>query len=368
MIQKISFQNYQNICNALGDFGEARSQKYPDKDVILTVKKINGEETLQSTRLSKMKWHERLIRWFGFGGATPKAVAKFLEAHEPVLCRTFSDFKNREVLSLHLKSKDDQKDLVNDLVNIPEEKYDKLKKQKSRGCEIFKNCLSHHNRVHSNKVYILLQEDEKIKFWHLGKDPMGLFPPSENDERFIHEHYRAPIIDKNEFVYLDPQFRSGNDLDMLTPAILGFCYEYGLGTKKDLEKAYKYYSEAAEAGEYSACYNLARLLLKQEKKEEAADYLNKAYHIILQKIDDENNIIEAKRGYRPHEGATPEEVENFEKKREQYISEREQTIAPDLKKWYKAIDQIQFVNRSLWDKTLMDELDLDKYHEKLLEE
>ena len=78
----------------------------------------------------------------------------------------------------------------------------------------------------------------------------------------------------------------------ISPKVLGFCYEYGLGTKKNIEEAIKNYREAANDNEYSACYNLARLLLNRGDVQEAVDSLKKAEDILLKKIDDAQKVIE----------------------------------------------------------------------------
>ena len=45
--------------------------------------------------------------------------------------------------------------------------------------------------------------------------------------------------------------------------ILGYCYYYGLGTKKDLEKAVYYLNKSAELGFIDAQFELAGLYLRE---------------------------------------------------------------------------------------------------------
>ncbi len=199
MIQKLSFQEMNSICKTLGEFANARLQKNPDKDVILVIKKINGRETLRATRLSKMSWCARFVRWFGFGGATLKSVAHYLEDHEPCL-PNFSRLKDKSILSKYLTE-----DAINKMTNLESEKLTVLKKQKSQGCEVFKKCLSNHNRQFSRKIYIELVEYEKYKnlcnsgsthddrgINHTWPNPMGVL--KKEDEKTLRMHYRPPLL------------------------------------------------------------------------------------------------------------------------------------------------------------------------------
>lgn len=249
MAEKISFQELQTICQALGEFADARSEAQPDKDVILTVTKIDGRETLQATRLSEMSWLSRIIRWFGFGGATVYSVAEFLQYHEPYIPKRFSGLQGRGILENHYSD-----DAIDELTTLDKETYRELKHQKRRGCEIFKRCVSHHNELHCSKAYILLQENERTDLKRDGSggtvttggidfsypNPMGPFPAGDENE--IRERYHVPIIDQNEFLHLDPFFRT---VTAVSPKVLGFCYEYGLGTKPNHAEALKNYREAA---------------------------------------------------------------------------------------------------------------------------
>lgn len=345
-----SFQNLESTCQALGTFASARSQEKPDKDIILTVRKINGHKKLETIRLSKMTLCERLIRWFGFGGSTLKSVASFLECHEPYIPKSFSQLKNRKILSFYYTE-----DVVNKLENLEKKQWKELKKQKVQGCEIFKACLSHHNSQHSKKIYILLQEEEKVDLrgaWsisgggvsHSSPNPMGIF--QDGDEKLLRERYRPPIIDKNEFSYRNPFFRSKQNS---SPTVLGFCYEYGLGTKRDLKKAFQNYHEAAEQNEYSACYNLARLYLKKKGfAHEVIDSLKKAEEILLKKICDAQKAIEDLRQTPDHVWMRelfkdlPEREETKEEydRRMNRVKELEQRNGCFIKKWNKDLKRV----------------------------
>lgn len=269
----LSFQDLKETCNALDAFATARSQEQPDKDLILTIKKIHGRETLQAIRLSKMAWHTRLICWLGFGGSTLKAVANFLQNYEPYL--RVANLKNNDVLLFHYTD-----EAIDILGNLEKDELKTLKMKKIKGCEIFKQCLSHHNENHSKKVYILLQEYEKIDLRSSKSNPMGIF--QNEGKKVTHERYKLPIIDPNKFTYLDPFFRTKSDI---SPRVLGFCYEYGLGVEKDIEEAIKNYRKDANNNP-SASYNLARLLLEKGQFQEALNYLITAETILSLTITD----------------------------------------------------------------------------------
>ncbi len=354
MPNKISFCDLQNTCQALHEFAEARSKVKPDKDVILTVKKIDGRDVLKATRLSKMKWFARLVRWFGFGDATLKAVAPFLERHEPKLPSSFSRLQDKDFISMDFTEK-----AVDRLTHLTKEEYIKLKMQKARGCEVFKRCLSHHNKGHRQKVYILLQETEKKALrghgnfakggiYHSYPNPMGPYPLN-GDEKKLHERYRLPVIDKNEFAYLQPFFRHE---DKASPQAMGFCYEYGLGTKRDIEKARINYENATFEGEYSACYNLGRLCLENDLQN-GIDPLLDAEEILLEKITRAQKVIDDIRlkpaKVRNHDIFDDQVELSYVETKEEYedrmqdLEKHEREYAPYFKKWSKALAQTYLV-------------------------
>lgn len=292
-MQKISYQDLQSTCQALHAFAKARSQKKPDKDVILAVKKIDGRETLKAIRISKMKWYSRIIKWFGLGNATLKSVASFLHDNEPHIPRKFSDLKNRDTLANNFTD-----EAIEQLSDITKENHRKLKRQKAKGCEIFKHCLSHHNKhLLSKKIYLSLNEDEKIDLYYksfvrsMGIQDSGLANPmSSLSDKNWYLRYQNPIIDRSEFGYLDPSFNKekGN----LDDHILGFCYEYGLGTKKNEEKALENYHHGVEANEYSACYNLGCLYFKKDNFDQAIFYLKQGEDILLKKLEKAHKYLD----------------------------------------------------------------------------
>lgn len=350
MSEKLSFQELQNICQALGEFADARSQEKPDKDVILTIKKINGQEVLETTRLSKMSWCARIVRWFGFGSSTLKSVARYLNSNEPYI-PSFYRLKDRDLLAFSYTE-----DAINSLADVEKERWKELKKQKIQGCEIFKRCLSHHNRKYPRKIYMLLQENEKTDLRSSGSifgggishtypNPMGIFP--DGDKKILRAKYRPPIIDQSKFLFLKPFFRDKDN--NIPPQNLGFCYEYGLGTKKNIEEAIQNYREAANLDEYSACYNLARLLLKRGDVQEAIDSLKKAEDILSKKIDDAKKSVENIRAEPDHiryqellnpdqplREETPEELERRMKRAENL----EKDNAPYIKRWDKDLRKL----------------------------
>ena len=54
---------------------------------------------------------------------------------------------------------------------------------------------------------------------------------------------------------------------------LGYFYHYGIGCEIDIEKALFYYRIAYEQGDYISGYNIALILLKEEKYDECIPYL-----------------------------------------------------------------------------------------------
>lgn len=290
MTGKLTFQELQTTCQALGTFAAARSQPTPDKDVILTVKKINGRETLQTARLSKMPWYSRIVLWLGFGGSSLKSVSHFLEKHEPHLPTDFQILKNRSYLSNFYTD-----EAINNLSGIEKDKWEALKKQKVQGCKIFKRCVSHHNqKIFAKKVFVFLPESDRIedlcRSGSIGfggvrasnPNPMGLFP--KGDEQALRAQYQ-PQTSKLKLLFKKKTVN-------LPPHVLGFCYEYGLGLKKDVDKAITNYQQGAAQGEYSACYNLASLLLEKNQTKEAIDHLKIAETILTKKIDYAQKVYE----------------------------------------------------------------------------
>ncbi|QLH34800.1 MAG: hypothetical protein HWD61_00570 [Parachlamydiaceae bacterium] len=132
-MQKLTFENLETICQTLGTFAQARSQERPDKDLILTVKKINGQMTLQTTRFSEMPWFSRVIRWFGFGGASLQSVADFLHDYEPYV-GSFAHLRNKSILNFHYTDK-----AMDQLSILEKEKWKELRAQKSKVVKFLKS-------------------------------------------------------------------------------------------------------------------------------------------------------------------------------------------------------------------------------------
>ena len=275
MVHKLSFTDAEYTCRALDEFATARSEKNPNKDAILKVQKTAGWERLVTIKLSEMPWYSRLIRWLGLGDATLTSVAQFLQNNEPYIPPSFSQLKDKMILPERYT--DNGLDII---TNVTEEAYNKLKYQKIRGCEIFKRCLSNHNSKHSCKVYMKLEENEKID---LRKNEYAPMSPGDHD--IVRQNYRAPVIDKNQFTYLHPNDRQ---TETVPDAILGFCHEYGLGTPEDPLKAIEAYEKTSEES-YSSCYNWA-LILEKSNCSEALYKLKKAEDILLGKINKNVNL------------------------------------------------------------------------------
>ncbi|QLH34799.1 MAG: hypothetical protein HWD61_00565 [Parachlamydiaceae bacterium] len=58
-------------------------------------------------------------------------------------------------------------------------------------------------------------------------NPMGSF--NEDADR-LREKFIPPRLEANQFEYLDPFFKETQS--EISSKVLGFCYEFGLGTKK----------------------------------------------------------------------------------------------------------------------------------------
>lgn len=330
---KLSFQAAKQTTIVLNQFYEARSRN--DKDVILTVKKINGQQSLATTRLSEMSWCQRTIRWFGFGGSTLKSVAWFLQQNEPKLPDHYKKLQNRDWLACVYESQDVQ--AVSDLSKAS---YNELKTQKIRGVELFKQCVAHHNQNHRKKVYVLFQEDEKRDLSSHGSssdkssplyeshpNPMGLMP-GEKDLRWIKDHYKAPLIERNQFPYMkDFFFQRQQDIPK---HVLGFCYEYGLGVAQNTDQAFACYLEAYQNDpqNYSAAYNLSRLYLQRGEKDRAIETLNQIQKVLIQKIQGVDKLLaELKDGPR--------------------LLERENTLRQHKLRWEKPLNMVQAVLNSI---------------------
>lgn len=338
MVEKLTFQEVQNTCDALKEFADARSAAQPDKDMILMVTKINGQETLQATKLSEMTWFARFVRWLGFGGATLNSVAHFLQSHEPYLPFRFCLLDRREILAYHYIDDD-----IDDVMDMDKETYRELKHQKRRGCEIFKRCVTHHNQSSYFQVYVLFQEYERVDLRSSGSgsnrgiesswpNPMGPF--HADNESKVREKHHIPIIDENakEFLYLDPFFRTATK--QLSPKVLGFCYEYGLGTKQDIDEALKNYRLDAARNEYSACYNLGRLLFEQNDFQGAIASLRQAEDILEGKINHAQQVVIDQQA-NPRKLPVAEHQEN--------CKELEKITEFHLKKWHIAIHRVYSV-------------------------
>lgn len=365
-MQKLTFENLETICQTLGTFAQARSQERPDKDLILTVKKINGQMTLQTTRFSEMPWFSRVIRWFGFGGASLQSVADFLHDYEPYV-GSFAHLRNKSILNFHYTDK-----AMDQLSILEKEKWKELRAQKVKGCEVFKECISHHNRQHCRKVYLCLKDYGKTNLMDSGSfwngsivysypNPMGSF--NEDADR-LREKFIPPRLEANQFEYLDPFFKETQS--EISSKVLGFCYEFGLGTKKNIDEAIRHYRIAAGQDEYSACYNLGRLLLEKNETGEAIDLLKKAEKIVQEKVQRAKNAIEKIRlqpSYvrdreimieTPDRQETKEEYEN----RMEELQKEKNFAALYMKKWNKALQHIYTVLSEAYSRT----------HEELLKQ
>lgn len=235
-----------------------------------------------------------------FWGTTLTSVARFLQSHEPYLPSNMTGLRHRHEISRYYEDQD-----VGVVMKLNKLTYKKLKSKKSKGCEIFKQCLVHHNARSHFKIYICLNEPEKIDLKSHGNStyagvhdswPNPLGPLNTDNDNSLHELYRLPILNPERHSYLAPSFRKK---DPVCPHVLGFCYEYGLGVKKRPDQAFKIY-EKASAKEYSACYNLGRMLFQKGQYHQGIDYLIKGENMLMAKIKEaQQAIFDAKVGNAP---------------------------------------------------------------------
>lgn len=281
----ISYQDLINRCEVLNDFAEARTQTSPNKDVILVLKKIDGQKVLQTAKKSEVSdnWNE--TRCGHDWNATLEAVAKYLEKQEPYL-PSYSCLKNCSEL---LGRRYDQ-ETINKIQAINKKTWKTLQLQKAKGYEVFKNCLVERNKKNQQNVYIVFEEYEKksllkksisrrgIKYTY--PNPMGFYP--SQDEKILSLRYKIPLIESDEFLFFSPFFRYYKS--SVSSKVLGFCYEYGLGAKKNINNAIEQYRKAADKEEFSACYNLGRLYLDSNLSE-SIKFLEKGKTILECKIE-----------------------------------------------------------------------------------
>lgn len=263
-MNNLTFGQTESICNVLGKFADSKVETFDNfrpvpfayDKLLLVIRKIEGRETLEAVRESRLTWYEYIVRWFNAGGAYIGNVAKFLEINEPYLPK--GDF-NRELYANHYEEEE-----IDKMRDLDRESFKKLRYAKRAGCDIFKRCVNHHNLKHSKQVHVLFYEYDRIDLTNSDERPMG-----GNLKK-----YRAPIIDQNKFLFLNPVYRSKSSL---SSSAKGFCYENGLGTDKNIEEAKKYYRLGVQQEDYSACYHLGRL--EHDKK-----LIEKAKSIITNRI------------------------------------------------------------------------------------
>ena len=319
-------------------FEEARSAAQPDKDLILTVAKINGSEELQTCRVSDMTWWGWIVYLLGFGPSSLSSVAHFLQYHEPYIPK-FSRLQDREFLALFY---DDGE--IDEWMNQDKQTVKQIRDQKIKGCEIFKRCLIHHNQRHYCQVHVLFQEYEKKHFTSWGScswgdvstswpNPMGAFPAG-NEDHYREKFVPAKIdIEAEEFLYLDPFFRRHETKDLL-PKVAGFCYEIGLGTEKNLDEAEKYYREAVDQEEYSAHYNLGRMLFEKGEFFEAIDVLVRGVDLLSDRMDQAQQVIDKN-------NTPPAHLKGKDLKRyKRAMKPQNQFAERCITEWNKAVNQI----------------------------
>lgn len=314
---QISFKAAEEICQALGKFAQARNGSKPNKDIILIVEKIEGRKTLQTTELSKMKWYNRLIRYFGLGNATLKAVATFLQENEPYLPQSFSEFKKKDILDCHYDKKD-----VETLLTIQKERYTLLRKDKISGCKAFQQCLSHHNSKSKRKIPLILlrtsalnlQTSGTINGVDISPKPLGILPNEEN------------TVQENFYVYTIKDIKNQN--------ILGFCHEYGLGTPVDLEKAFAAY-KSAPLTDYAAQFNLGRLYLQKNNPINAITSFSQAENLLVQEIEQKLKELEDLNADKEIKSQDPKLLQHYQ----EVMEKRKADKKSDLKVLRKALSK-----------------------------
>lgn len=307
MSDNISLKTAMQICDVLGKFAEVRSGPKPNKDFIMMVRKVDGRETLQLTQISQMNWLHRLIRRFGCSclgrllgnDATLKGVSNHLNRNSPYLPRRFVDLQAAwmpDILRGHY-----HKEAIPDVTALKKERLKQMREDRFRGIEIFKQCLAHHNARSRCKLYFAAQDGEKIDLrgqWRggggiirRGPNPMGLLP-HEKDMGQMAKKYEAPVLEFREFGYLEPHtFRIIKHPEDLNVA--GFCYEYGLGVKRDLEKAFSCYKASVQSEpSYAAFYNLGRHNLLKKEWEEGKRVLNLAETALKNLMQEGNRVLD----------------------------------------------------------------------------
>lgn len=369
MENKLSFQDLQDIRQALQEFGQARTQAKPNRDVILAVNKIDGRETLKTIRISKMKWYSRFVRWLGFGNATLRSAARFLQEKEPYLPHVFSGLKKEDYfLKNHYEP--DALNYLTDVNQMTKDNYRELQRIKSKGCDVLKRCVSHYNKKHRSKIAIEFVESEKINLLnsfkrstrcihHTSPNPMTPFPKDENIH--LRNLYKVPFVDE-QGAYKDRARRVRDKIEV-SSAVIGFCFEHGLGTKKNKAAAIRNYEEVIQT-EYSACYNLGHLYFKDEDYVRSIEALKKAEEILLGKIHFAQNKVNEVRNQRWPDDYAEQllmEVENLpdnreeqaegRERRQKYIEGLEKENAHYFKKWNKALYQTYLVLIEVYKKT-----------------
>ncbi|MCE5319304.1 MAG: hypothetical protein LLG04_18310 [Parachlamydia sp.] len=370
MADNISFKTAVQVCDALGKFADARSGTTPNKDFIMMVRKVDGRETLQLTQISQLNWMHRLIRCFGlscleraFGrDTTLKGVTDYLHRNCPYLPRRFSDLKvvwMPDILKGHY-----HKEAIPELLGLKKERLKKMREDKFRGIEIFKKCLSHHNAKSPRKIYLSCLPGDQIDlrgYWRGGRgiiqrgpNPMGLLP-GEVDQGQIVRKYEAPVIDPKEFPYLEPFFCKKNEPEDLNA--LGFCYEYGLGVKKNHQKALNCYKVAVEKDPgYASLYNLGRLYLQDRQWQEANRTLTEAENFLNNlKLEGDRLLgLWAQRRANPPPGINPD----------QWDESNERAVTADLKICNKALSKVIRAQMELHRQT-GDQIQLEQARQRL---
>lgn len=258
------------------------------------------------------------IRRLGFGNATLKSVANFLQQNEPYLPPRFSDLKTREDLLKYYYHKGD----ISSVLSMQKDRYQYLKAKKTKGFEVFKQCLAHHNaQSKRTKINIGFEESHKINL--ISSTPaLGLLS-LEKDA--IKKKYKHP---------------SPKLLTMIKdPNTLGFCYEYGLGVESDAEKAFQLYKTASSQPindlanfniNYAAYFNLGRIYLQKKEFPNAVQSLSQAEQFLKGNLE------------RKVEGLTATKAKflaNDPQKGNEIYQELVRKNAPRVSDWKKALSK-----------------------------